>query len=57
MVKKHNLNSSENSKQDNKRVHGKFMLEFDLKKILENIKNLYGIDNEKDSLQLIRSKT
>jgi len=57
MVKKHNLNSSENSKQDNKRVHGKFMLEFDLKKILENIKNLYGIDNEKDRLQLIRSKT
>ena len=57
MVKKHNLNSSENSKQDNKRVHGKFMLEFDLKKILENIKNLYGIEDEKDRLQLIRSKT
>ena len=57
MVKEHNLNSSENSKQTTKRVHGKFLLEFDLKKILSNISELQSIKNEAERLSLIRKST
>lgn len=57
MVKKHNMNSSENSKQDTKRVHGKFLLEFDLKTILSNIKALQAIQSDDERIKMIRQRT
>ena len=57
MVKKHNMNSSENSKQDTKRVHGKFLLEFDLQRILSNIKVLQAIQSDDERIKMIRQRT
>jgi hypothetical protein len=50
-------NKSLGSNEDSKRVYGKFMLEFNLKKILANIQKLASMDSVVERNKLIRLRS
>lgn len=48
------LKNSKGSADDNMRVHGKFVLDFDLEEILKNINELRNAKNEKQISQILQ---